>query len=87
MIEREFEAAEGAETVGFSHGDFSLVVQALDKKVSTYGLQVVTEQIAQPEALFRPQILPLGFRPVRCSFSPRCENDRGCEAPRSISRE
>jgi len=27
------------------------------KKVSTYGLQVVTEQIAQPEALFRLQIL------------------------------
>src|SRR3954470_18679782 len=27
------------------------------KKVGTYGLQVVTEQIAQPEALFRLQIL------------------------------
>jgi hypothetical protein len=26
------------------------------KKISTYGLQVVTEQIAQPEALFRLQI-------------------------------
>jgi hypothetical protein len=23
VIERKFEAAEGAETVGFSHGDFS----------------------------------------------------------------
>src|SRR2546430_10488018 len=32
-------------------------------------------------------ILPLGFRPVPCSFSPRCENDRGCEAPRSRSEE
>ncbi len=30
MIERKFEAAEGAETVGFSHGGFSLVIQTLD---------------------------------------------------------
>src|ERR1051326_4597839 len=33
------------------------------KKVSTNGLQVVTEQIAQPEALFRLQIL-LAFEPL-----------------------
>jgi hypothetical protein len=30
VIEREFEATEGAEPVGFSHGDFGLVVQTLD---------------------------------------------------------
>lgn len=30
MIEREFEATKGAETVGFSHCDFGLVVQTLD---------------------------------------------------------
>jgi hypothetical protein len=33
------------------------VAESFLKKVSTYGLQVVTEQIAQPEALFRLQIL------------------------------
>jgi len=30
VIEREFEDAEGAEPVSFSHSDFGLVVQALD---------------------------------------------------------
>jgi hypothetical protein len=30
VIEREFEDAKGAEAIGFSHGDFGLVVQSLD---------------------------------------------------------
>ena len=29
MIEREFEAAERSESVGFSHSDFSFVVETL----------------------------------------------------------
>src|SRR3954447_465224 len=33
------------------------LLKRLLKKVSTYGLQVVAEQIAQPETLFRLQIL------------------------------
>ena len=83
------------------------------KKVSMYGLQVLTEQIAQPEALFRLQILfAFEQQPARflqhghaalagyaarfsgtdfvqrlVSFSLLCENDQGCEAPPSISRE
>ena len=31
-IERDFEAAEGSERVGFSHGDFGFVVQTLDHR-------------------------------------------------------
>jgi hypothetical protein len=30
VIEGEFQNAEGAEAVGFSHGEFGLVVQALN---------------------------------------------------------
>ena len=37
-------------------GEFSELLKGFLKKVSTYGLQVVTEQIAQPKALFRLQI-------------------------------
>ena len=45
MIERKFEAAEGTETVGFSHGDFSLVVQTLDNSAGKQlGYWGATEQ-------------------------------------------
>ena len=46
MIERKFEAAEGAETVGFSHSDFSLVVQALD---DTAGKQLLSAEIVEDQ--------------------------------------
>jgi hypothetical protein len=48
VIERKFEAAEGAETVGFSHGDFSLVVQTLDNSAGRHLLsaEMVDAQFA-----------------------------------------
>ena len=48
MIECKFEGAEGAETVGFSHGDFSLVVQTLDKSAGKQllGSEIVEDQFA-----------------------------------------
>jgi hypothetical protein len=48
VIERKFEAAEGAETVGFSHGDFSLVVQTLDNSAGKQllGSEIVEDQFA-----------------------------------------
>jgi hypothetical protein len=41
VIEAEFEDAIGAKTVGFSHGDFGLVVQTLD--------DAAREQFLSPE--------------------------------------
>jgi hypothetical protein len=48
VIECKFEAAEGAETVGFSHGDLSLVVQALDNSAGKQllGSEIVEDQFA-----------------------------------------
>src|SRR5208283_5080898 len=46
MIERKFEAAERAETVGFSHGDFSLVVQTLDDSA---GKQLLSAEIVEDQ--------------------------------------
>jgi len=48
MIECKFEAAEGAETVGFSHGDFSLVVQTLDNSAGKQlpGPEIVEDRFA-----------------------------------------
>src|SRR5208283_248128 len=46
MIERKFEAAERAETVGFSHGDFSLVVQTLDNPA---GKQLLSAEIVEDQ--------------------------------------
>jgi hypothetical protein len=48
VIECKFEAAEGAETVGFSHGDFSLVVQTLDNSAGKQllGSEIVEDQFA-----------------------------------------
>jgi hypothetical protein len=46
VIERKFEAAEGAETVGFSHGDFSLVVQTLDNSA---GKQLLSAEIVEDQ--------------------------------------
>ena len=48
MIEREFEAAEGAKTVGFSHSDFGLVVQAFHNAAGKQFLspEVIEDQLA-----------------------------------------
>ena len=46
MIESEFEAAEGAEAIGFSDGDFGFVVQALDDAA---GKQLLSPEIVQDE--------------------------------------
>jgi len=46
VIERKFEAAERAETVGFSHGDFGLVVQALHDAA---GQHLLSAEIVQDE--------------------------------------
>ena len=47
VIERKFEAEEGAETVGFPHGDFSLVVQTLDNSAGKHLLspEIVEDQL------------------------------------------
>jgi hypothetical protein len=48
VIERKFEAAEGAEAVGFSHGGFNLVVQILDNCAGKQllGAEIVEDQLA-----------------------------------------
>jgi hypothetical protein len=48
VIEGEFEASEGAKAVGFSHGDFGLVVQALDDAAGKQflGTEIVQDQFA-----------------------------------------
>jgi hypothetical protein len=45
-MESKFEAAEGAETLGFSHGDFSLVVQTLDNSA---GKQLLRAEIVEDQ--------------------------------------
>jgi len=44
VIERKFEAAESAETVGFSYGDFSLVVETLHNSA---GKQLLNAEIVE----------------------------------------
>jgi hypothetical protein len=44
VIEGKFEAAEGAETVGSSHGDFSLVVETLHNSA---GKQLLSAEIVE----------------------------------------
>ena len=44
MIKGKFETAEGAESVGFPHGDFCLVVQALDDAA---GEQLLSTEIVK----------------------------------------
>ena len=48
MIERKFEAAERSKPVGFSHGDFRFVVQALDDSAGKQllGAEIVEDQFA-----------------------------------------
>ncbi len=46
MIECEFEDAEGAESIGFSHGDFGFVVQALDNAA---GKQLLGTEVVEDE--------------------------------------
>ena len=46
MIECKFEAAEGAEAVGFSHGDLSLVVQTL---YNSAGKQLLSAEIVEDQ--------------------------------------
>ena len=48
MIEGKFEDTEGAEAVGFSHGDFGFVVQALNDAAGKELLsaEIVEDQLA-----------------------------------------
>jgi hypothetical protein len=46
VIKGKFETAEGAEAVGFSHGDFSLVVQTLDNSA---GKQLLSAKIVEDQ--------------------------------------
>jgi hypothetical protein len=48
VIESEFENSEGTEAVGFSHGDFSFVVEALDNAAGELFLspEVVQDEFA-----------------------------------------
>ena len=46
MIERKFEAAEGAETIGLSHSDFGFVVQTLDNSA---GKQLLSAKIVEDQ--------------------------------------
>ena len=46
MIERKFEAAEGAEAVEFSHGDFGFIVQTLDNSAVE---QLLTTEIVEDQ--------------------------------------
>jgi hypothetical protein len=46
VIKREFETAEGAEPVGFSHGDFGFVVQTLDDAA---GKQLLSAEIVEDQ--------------------------------------
>jgi hypothetical protein len=47
VIEREFGNAKGSEAVGFSHGDFGFVVQALHHAAGEllFGLEVIQNQM------------------------------------------
>jgi len=46
VIERKFEAAEGAETIGLSHSDFGFVVQTLDNSA---GKQLLSAKIVEDQ--------------------------------------
>ena len=48
MIERKFEDAVGAKSIGFSHGDFGFVVQALDDaaREQLLGAEIVEDEFA-----------------------------------------
>ena len=50
MIENEFKDAISAKTVGFSHGDFGLVVQTFD---DTAGKQFLSAEIVEYEFAMR----------------------------------
>lgn len=52
VIEREFEDAERSEAAGFSHGDFGLVIQALD---DTAGKQFLSAEVIQDQLPMDPQ--------------------------------
>ena len=67
MIERKFEAAEGAETAGFSHGDLSLVdgeksAKGFDRSIAAHRKQardVESDLINQSNVLVAFGILDL----------------------------
>src|SRR5262245_29084360 len=48
MIQSDFDNVEGSETVGFSHGEFGLVVEALDHSAGELllGSEIVENQFA-----------------------------------------
>ena len=48
MIEGEFEASEGAKAVGFSHGDFGFVIQALNDAAGEelLGAEIIENQLS-----------------------------------------
>ena len=52
MIEREFKAAEGSESVGFSHGDFGFVVQTLNDAA---GKELLSSEIVEDQLTMLPQ--------------------------------
>src|SRR3974390_2787605 len=47
MIQRNFHDTEGAEAVGFSHGQFGLVIEALDHpaREPSFGPEIIEEQL------------------------------------------
>ena len=51
MIEGEFENTEGAEAVGFSHGDFGFIVQALN---DTAGEELLSAEIVEDQLTMLP---------------------------------
>jgi len=52
VIEGEFESAIGAKAIGFSHGDFGLVVQTLDDAA---GKQFLSVEVVEDEFAARAQ--------------------------------
>ena len=46
VIQRQFQDAKGAKSVGFSHGDFGFVVQTLD---DTAGKQLLSAEIVEDQ--------------------------------------
>ena len=52
VIKRQFEAAEGAEAVRFSHGDFGFIVQSLDDAA---GKQLLSAEAIEDQLPMLPQ--------------------------------
>jgi hypothetical protein len=50
MVQRDFRDVEGAKSVGFSHGQFGFVVEALDDAAGErfLGAEVIQDQLTVP---------------------------------------